>query len=396
MRDGSGGGGHGHVLERFRRGCDSRADPGRRLRHHDDGFPARPAGLRETAAADAAHRAGGDQEPGHRRCPPGAARGGRHDPDRGTRGGRGSLSAVPLRLRPLHRRRRVPGLLPCGVGLQQRRFRPARRQPHPLRPGPVGHPADRRRRHPRRSRFSRPSGAAPPQAPPPHHRPTQLDPAHEADAGHHRGPARRGHAADLPAGVEQLAHPGPVRLARGIAERVLPLHDEPDSGLQLPRHRGDARLHAPDDLHAHVRRRRQRGHRRRHQGHHVRSAGRRDHRRGAGRTQLLGARPPSRPARPAPGPDRGAARRRTGHDRYARPAEHHLSALRTSPLRSRLRLRHRRPVHRHHRRLPARRSAHPDPADVHRPPGPGHPGLGAGPARAQTPLRTSRGATRHW
>lgn len=77
VRDGPGGGGHGHVLERLRRGRDPRSDPGRRLRHHDDGLPARPARLRETAAEDAAHRSGGDQESGHRRRTPGAARRGR-------------------------------------------------------------------------------------------------------------------------------------------------------------------------------------------------------------------------------------------------------------------------------------------------------------------------------
>ena len=53
-------------------------------------------------------------------------------------------------------------------------------------------------------------------------------------------------------------------------------------------------------------------------------------------------------------------------------------------------------LHRHHRRPAHRRTPAADRPDVRRPPGPDHPRLGPRPARAHPPLRTARGATRHW
>lgn len=103
-----------------------------------------------------------------------------------------------------------------------------------------------------------------------------------------------------------------------------------------------------------------------------------------------------RPARAAPGPDRGTARRGPRHRSDPRPVDGHQGSLRSRPLRGRFRVRHRRPVRRHHRRRPRLRPADPRPPHVRRPTRPHHPGVLARPARADPPLPATRGATRHW
>ena len=253
------------LLDDVRPGGHPVPDPARRLRHHvlrlpagrDHGPPAGPEIPHPGRRRNQEHRL--------RRREIGAARSPAHHRDGRVVRRAAAGPAVRAWLRAFLRTVALAGVLPFGLGLQQRRIRPVQRQPHRVRGRSVDLHADCAGHHHRRPRLpgALRTGTPLPQAP-------ALDHEHQAGPGRHGHPSCRGNRIHQRPGVEQPQDPWrPVR-GRQVAGRVLPIRHDPNRRIQLPGHGPDGSGDVAGHGHPHVHRRRPGGHRRRPEDHHLR------------------------------------------------------------------------------------------------------------------------------
>ena len=307
VRDRAVDGGHPGVLVGLRPGGHPGADPGRRLRHHDPGVAARPADLAPAGSAHPVDRRRRDQEPRTSATCAGSCWGSL----------KVSLLFEAVTAALLTRRfvvgydvplgdARLPGCLPRGLGVQQRRLRALfsdnligfADDPWICLPiavavilGGLGLPGAPR--------------AAPRAAPPREwslH--TKLTVGMTAVAAGRRHRVHHGRRVGQPRDPRRARH---RRHDCWPGSSTRPCPARPASTPRHGRDAADGTLLGTDVLMfigGGSRR-----DRRRHQGDHVRGAVLRDHGRGARRARGQRVRPPDRPAGPAPGPHRGPALR---------------------------------------------------------------------------------------
>ena len=153
------------------------------------------------------------------------------------RGGVGG--PVHDRLRPHGRSGGLSGRVPLDLRLQQRRLRPAERQPRSIRHGPVGEPDHRRCGHFGQCRLS---GAV--RALPRAQDPATMVPAHQDHSCHVRSPAGRRHGDHHGLRMDELQDIRTAERPGQTARRLLPRRDAAQRGLQHRRRGGDARADA--------------------------------------------------------------------------------------------------------------------------------------------------------
>ena len=201
LRDRLDRGGHRDLLEQLRSGGDPDPDPARRTRADDRGHPARDRVRPPPRVAGPAAGPGRDEG---RHCGRPAAGGPQHRPVLpGDRSGGGDGAGRPVHdpVRRSARPGRLERRLPRGVGLQQRRLLPVRRQPDALRVGPVGQRGGRDGGDRRRSGLPGDLRAGPGLAPP-----ADLERGDPDHRGDQRWSARARHAGPAGHRVRQPSH----------------------------------------------------------------------------------------------------------------------------------------------------------------------------------------------